>query len=163
MRHSKRLPLLGALLLLLFLQIHCNKSMPTEPAGAHTNPAWLDALIAQIESEPVTTPPSAIYGYRYPENAPAHYKAIYERHNHEAMQFLGERCRPLCWEDGDSWPELCSFLEEELPQVPLPFENRAWQPPVDHRIATALQCKLEQAKLARRARMGREMPKGLLA
>ena len=65
MRHSKRLPLLGALLLLLFLQVHCNKSMPTEPAGAHTNPAWLDALIAQIESEPVTTPPSAIYGYRY--------------------------------------------------------------------------------------------------
>jgi len=125
---------------------------------------WLSSLVKHAHRlELYDRIDEAIYGYRYPENAPAHYKAIYERHNHEAMQFLGERCRPLCWEDGDSWPELCSFLEEELPQVPLPFENRAWQPPVDHRIATALQCKLEQAKLARRARMGREMPKGLLA
>ena len=92
MRHSKRLPLLGALLLLLFLQIHCNKSMPTEPAGAHTNPAWLDALIAQIESEPVTTPPSAIYGYRYHRvvrPAYAYYRGAYpvvrhrwHRHHH---------------------------------------------------------------------------------
>jgi hypothetical protein len=65
MRHATRLPILGALLLLLFLQVHCDKSMPTEPAGTSANPAWLDAVIAQIQSEPVTTPPSAIYSYRF--------------------------------------------------------------------------------------------------
>ena len=65
MKTRTRLPLLGALLLLVLLQLDCDKAMPNEPAGAKTNPAWLDALIAQIESEPVTTPPSAIYGYRY--------------------------------------------------------------------------------------------------
>jgi hypothetical protein len=40
----------------------CSDSMPTEP---EENPAWLDALIAQIEQEPVTVPPTAIYSYRY--------------------------------------------------------------------------------------------------
>ena len=60
-----RLPLLAALLLLLLVQLDCDRSMPNEPAGTNANPAWLDALIAQIESEPVTTPPSAIYAYRY--------------------------------------------------------------------------------------------------
>jgi hypothetical protein len=61
----KRRALLLLLGLVILLQVHCGKSMPNEPAGANANPAWLDALIAQIRSEPVTTPPSAIYGYRY--------------------------------------------------------------------------------------------------
>ena len=44
------------------LPLGCEDSSPTEPG---TNPAWLQALIAQIQSEPVTSPPSAIYSYRY--------------------------------------------------------------------------------------------------
>jgi hypothetical protein len=55
-----------ALILILsgafLLPLACEDSLPTEPAE---NPAWLNALIAQIEMEPVTTPPSAIFRYRY--------------------------------------------------------------------------------------------------
>lgn len=40
----------------------CDHSTPTEP---ETTPAWLQALIDQIQKEPVTNPPSAIYSYRY--------------------------------------------------------------------------------------------------
>ena len=40
----------------------CRDSSPTEPG---MSPSWLQALIAQIQSEPVTSPPSAIYSYRY--------------------------------------------------------------------------------------------------
>jgi hypothetical protein len=47
---------------LFVLSLACSDSMPNEP---HGNPAWLDALIAQIQSEPVTAPPTAIYSYRY--------------------------------------------------------------------------------------------------
>jgi hypothetical protein len=36
-------------------------SSPTEPDG----PAWLQALIARIETEPVSNPPSSILSYRY--------------------------------------------------------------------------------------------------
>lgn len=40
----------------------CAPLAPTQPAD---NPAWLGALIAQIQSEPVTNPPSSIVRYRY--------------------------------------------------------------------------------------------------
>jgi hypothetical protein len=43
--------------------IACERSSPTEPEGRL--PLWLSSLIAQIESQPVTNPPSAIYRYRY--------------------------------------------------------------------------------------------------
>ena len=47
----------------LLLILACNKDMPTQPQSA--NPGWLDELIAKIQSEPVTAPPSAIYSYTY--------------------------------------------------------------------------------------------------
>jgi hypothetical protein len=59
MRRPTSLLLIGFALL---FAASCNDSMPTEPGG---NPAWLDALIAQIEAEPVTAPPTTIYSYRY--------------------------------------------------------------------------------------------------
>jgi len=42
----------------------CDNGSPTELSDLR-HPAWLRALIAKIESEPVTDPPSAIYSYRY--------------------------------------------------------------------------------------------------
>ncbi len=39
----------------------CATSYPSEPG----RPAWLEALIARIASEPVTNPPSSIIRYRY--------------------------------------------------------------------------------------------------
>lgn len=39
----------------------CSTSFPSEPQ----RPAWLQSLIAQIASEPVTNPPSSIISYRY--------------------------------------------------------------------------------------------------
>jgi hypothetical protein len=44
------------------LPLACENSSPTEPA---TVPSWLQALIDQIQRGPVTTPPTAIYSYRY--------------------------------------------------------------------------------------------------
>lgn len=41
----------------------CDNGTPTEPRFGQ--PAWLRAMIAKIESEPVTDPPSAIFRYRY--------------------------------------------------------------------------------------------------
>jgi Domain of unknown function (DUF6970) len=40
----------------------CDKAAPNQP---ESNPAWLDQLIAQIQSQPVTVPPTAIYRYTY--------------------------------------------------------------------------------------------------
>lgn len=46
----------------LLLPLGCDHSSPTEPG---TTPSWLQALIDQIQREPVTSPPSTIYSYRY--------------------------------------------------------------------------------------------------
>lgn len=40
----------------------CATAYPTDVAD---QPAWLQAMIAQIRSEPVTNPPSSIIRYRY--------------------------------------------------------------------------------------------------
>jgi uncharacterized protein DUF6970 len=44
------------------LPLACENSSPTAPAAV---PSWLQALIDQIQREPVTSPPTAIYSYRY--------------------------------------------------------------------------------------------------
>ena len=49
--------------LILGVLYGCSSSSPTEPAASR--PAWLQTLIAKIESEPVTNPPSSILQYRY--------------------------------------------------------------------------------------------------
>ena len=53
----------AALLLSAAVGCSSSSSSPSEPSGAI--PSWLQALIAQIEREPVTNPPSAIFRYRY--------------------------------------------------------------------------------------------------
>jgi hypothetical protein len=49
----------------------CASSSPTAPAA--DGPGWLQALIAQIASEPVTHPPSSILRYRY-QGAPVYFR-----------------------------------------------------------------------------------------
>jgi hypothetical protein len=48
----------------LLLSLGCGHghSAPTEPTAI---PSWLQSLIDQIQREPVTSPPSAMYSYRY--------------------------------------------------------------------------------------------------
>ena len=59
MRSSRRFALAALPLLLL---VACNDFLTSEP---ESTPAWLEALIAQIELEDVTVPPTAIYQYQY--------------------------------------------------------------------------------------------------
>jgi len=47
-------------------------SSPTEPE----QPAWLTALIAQIQAQPVTNPPSSIWRYRYRGQVVYHRPAV---------------------------------------------------------------------------------------
>ena len=55
-RHALWIPCAALLVILA-----CDNA-PNEP---DMNPAWLEQLIAQIEREPVTVPPTAIYRYTY--------------------------------------------------------------------------------------------------
>ena len=52
-----------SLVLPLLLAVACSDLLPDEPDTR--NPDWLDALIAQIQVEDVTEPPTEISRYRY--------------------------------------------------------------------------------------------------
>lgn len=59
MKRRTRLSLFAIPLLLV---VACNDFLTSEP---ESTPAWLEALIAQIELEDVTVPPTSIYRYQY--------------------------------------------------------------------------------------------------
>lgn len=69
-----------------------------------------------------------IYGYRYPHGVEAAHMAFYEKHNAEVRAFFAEQAPHLlldvCWENGDGWPELCTFLGEPLRRTKFPHANR---------------------------------------
>lgn len=52
----------------------------------------------------------------------------YEKHNQEVINYFKDRpedLKVLCWETGDGWEELCSFLNMEAPNIKFPHKNAA--------------------------------------
>lgn len=51
---------------------------------------------------------------------------VYETHNDNIRKFfLDKQFIEICWESGDSWKELCKFLDKDIPDVPLPHRKKA--------------------------------------
>ena len=50
--------------------------------------------------------------------------ARYERHNRDVLEYFGERVDKdllvVCWEHGDGWAKLCSFLNKRIPDESFP-------------------------------------------
>jgi len=56
--------------------------------------------------------------------------AIYEKHVTSVRQFAEANSIPMlevCWENGDGWNELCSFVGRDVPDAPFPHANAAPQ------------------------------------
>jgi hypothetical protein len=69
------------------------------------------------------------FGRMYPHGQERHYAAWYDRQLDEVHAFFRERgaedrLLQICWEDGDGWEKLCSFLGRPIPATPFPYENR---------------------------------------
>jgi type II secretion system protein G len=72
---------------------------------------------------------SLVYGFEYPHGHEDEHLAFYERHNADVRAFFREReaetlFLELCWERGDGWEALCTFLGHAVPSVPFPHSNR---------------------------------------
>jgi len=53
--------------------------------------------------------------------------AVYESHNQRVMDYFKDRPQDLlvmCWENGDGWEKLCSFLNVSVPSQPIPHANQ---------------------------------------
>ena len=62
-----------------------------------------------------------MYGFAMPQNRKDHFIERYNTHNENMRKY-----NPLvvCWESGDNWQTLCTFLDKPIPKVPFPHLNK---------------------------------------
>lgn len=99
---------------------------------------WLKSLknhLLQDRIGKIIRPRFSVYGRRYPFGFEDEYLQYYEAHNERVREFFRRRdaehvLLEVCWERGDGWPELCTFLGHETPDAPFPHVNatakRSW-------------------------------------
>ncbi|MEO0481405.1 MAG: sulfotransferase family protein [Planctomycetota bacterium] len=90
---------------------------------------WLKS----IENHAIYTSPfkqsrKLAYGYWFPQAARQQHLAFYEEHLLRMRKLFADRGEEhrlleMCWEEGDGWQELCSFLGLTVPDESLPVSN----------------------------------------
>ena len=89
---------------------------------------WFKSLVKQSLGTGPTEFRKLIYGHYMPEGHKDEHIAIYENHNKEVIEFFKknapEKLIQVCWEHGDGWKELCTFLNKDIPKQDFPFLNR---------------------------------------
>lgn len=51
----------------------------------------------------------------------------YLRHNNDVQKYfenIPNKLLIVCWENGDGWKEICSFLDHSLPEIPFPHAHK---------------------------------------
>ncbi len=90
---------------------------------------WVESLKRQAErTNPDNNPRKTIYGRHYPHGHEQEHIDYYSDHI-ERVRALFEsepdRLVELCWDDGDSWKEICSFLDKRAPWSAFPHANKS--------------------------------------
>ncbi|KAA3507677.1 sulfotransferase family protein [Agrobacterium rosae] len=106
---------------------------------------WLRSLERHsMYSKPHRHSRKLAYGFNYPHYSRKHHVDFYERHYREVHEYFSaknasNRLLLMCWENGDGWEKLCSFLEMPLPAEPVPMSNvSAERPPSGNEQANRL-------------------------
>jgi hypothetical protein len=69
-----------------------------------------------------------IYGHAMPQGHRQEYLLYYENHIHAARDYFARRPHDIlevCWENGDGWREIGTFLGLGVPGTPFPHENQS--------------------------------------
>lgn len=93
---------------------------------------WYASLCDHARTSRILSGQWLTYGYYRPFGREAAYLSFYERHNEEVRSYFrangaAGQFLELCWEEGDGWAELCSFLNKPMPSIPFPHRNRSDQ------------------------------------
>ncbi|MDA3897375.1 MAG: hypothetical protein PF482_14670 [Desulfobacteraceae bacterium] len=93
---------------------------------------WLESIQKHIKRNPNARSKrlrQVFYGSSDPWNDSDHYKQFYLNHKIEVMNYFSNHSNSLlivCWENGDGWEKLCSFLDKQVPEgIPFPHVNSA--------------------------------------
>jgi hypothetical protein len=87
---------------------------------------WLNSVIKKSKVEPISYMRKVIYGHHEVVGNEDSYLKFYNTHNHDVRRFFGRspHFKEFCWENGDDWTKLCSFLNKKNPRIPFPHENK---------------------------------------
>lgn len=89
---------------------------------------WLDSVKRHAKTTGPTESRQIIYGHPRVEGHEDVYLERYRRHNQEVREYFSDRPDDLleiCWETGSDWEDLCTFLDMEVPDRPLPHANKS--------------------------------------
>jgi len=67
------------------------------------------------------------YGYNYPQGREKEHMDLYNAHNKEVRNYFANRPDDLlevCWEKGDGFKQICTFLNMKYPDAELPHLNK---------------------------------------
>jgi hypothetical protein len=88
---------------------------------------WMKSLMKHAERIGPTEFRKLVYGYEMPHGHEEEHIRFYEEHNRAVRNYFRERpdqFLEVCWEKGDGWPEICSFLGVPLvTDEPFPHLN----------------------------------------
>ncbi len=87
---------------------------------------WLDSLKSHsMRTHPTRHCRNLIYGFNFPHKHDQQHLEFYRRHNVRAyFRNRGSDFIKVCWENGDSFEELCNFLKCDIPDIPMPHANK---------------------------------------
>ena len=88
---------------------------------------WYRSLLKHAQRRGGSETNLLAYGCHHPKGQGERLKALYERHNQEVRDFFAgsESLLEVCWDEGDGWERLCSFLGVATPKEPFPHANSA--------------------------------------
>jgi len=89
---------------------------------------WFKSLCMHAERTGRTEARKIVYGYFMPQENPEHHIAFYNSYNQRVVEYFSAKPGKLltiCWEKGDGWEKLCSFLDLPVPTIPFPHLNKA--------------------------------------
>lgn len=88
---------------------------------------WFESLCHHAEKTGPTEARKIVYGYPMPKENPEYHKTFYNNFNQRVWDYFSDRPSKLltvCWENGDGWQQLCSFLGFPVPDVAFPHINK---------------------------------------
>jgi len=89
--------------------------------------AWFRSIENHGYSTRIFRSMTDAYGYYRPFGRRTEFCEIYNRHNNEVRSFFSAYPRQFiefCLEKGDGWEKLCWFLDQPVPQGPVPHRNK---------------------------------------
>jgi len=88
---------------------------------------WFKSLCRHADYTGPTEYRKHIYGFAMPHKHKQHHLNFYNKHINDVSEYFKNRPEKLliiCWENGDGWDKLCSFLNFKCPDIPIPHENK---------------------------------------